>query len=343
MKLAIHFTPGGFSDRWIHYCQQNNIPYKVVDCYNTNIVEDLKDCNALMWHHNHALPKDQLFAKQLMFSLEESGMVVFPDFNTAWHFDDKLGQKYLFETLELPAVKAYAFFSKKEAKKWIETTDLPKVFKLRRGAGSRNVWLVKTKSEAKRLINKAFGRGFRQYDAWGAIKENYNKLKQGKSTFKKLLKAAAHLIYPLALEKSIGKERGYVYFQDFIPDNDCDIRIIVVQDKAFAIRRNVRKNDFRASGSGLIEYEKHHFSDETVRLAFNMAEKMKSACVGFDFVYDNGKPMILEVSYGFNKYVYDSCTGYWDKDLNWHPGEINPYGWMVENVISKVNEQRKNK
>ena len=338
MKLAIHSSIGGFSDRWINYCEQQKIPYKAVNCYNSDIIDELKDCNALLWHHNHAYPVDQLIAKQLLFSLEQSGMVVFPDFPTTWHYDDKLGQKYLFEALNLPAVKSYAFFTKKEAKEWVKKAELPTVFKLRRGAGSRNVWLIRNKQEAYKLINKAFGRGFRQYDAWGAIYENYRKLKLGKSTFKNLLKAIAHLVYPITLEKAIGRERGYVYFQEFIPDNLFDIRIIVIGDKAFAIKRNVRKNDFRASGSGSIEYEKHHFNDEVVALSFKMAEKMNSACVGFDFVFFGNKPMIVEVSYGFNKYVYDDCTGYWDSKLNWHEGKFNPYGWMVDDVLKRIND-----
>ena len=40
------------------------------------------------------------------------------------------------------------------------------------------------------------------------------------------------------------------------------VRVIVINDKAFAIKRMVRKNDFRASGSGIIEYDKENLTDE---------------------------------------------------------------------------------
>ncbi len=75
-------------------------------------------------------PRDILFAKQLLFSLEQSGIIVFPDFNTGWHFDDKVGQKYLLETIDAPLVPSYVFYSKKEALEWDEQTNFPKVFKL---------------------------------------------------------------------------------------------------------------------------------------------------------------------------------------------------------------------
>ena len=130
-----------------------------------------------------------------------------------------------------------------------------------------------------------------------------------------------------------------LFFQDYIPGNDYDIRVIVIHDKAFAIKRMVRENDFRASGSGSILYEKEHFNEETVSLAFEVSEKLKDQCMAYDFVYLDGKPLIVEISYGFDMVGYDACTGYWDKDLNWYDGKFNPYGWMVEDVIESVKNK----
>ena len=106
MKIAIHKS-NGFSDRWIEYCKNNSIDYKIVDCYENDIISQLDDCRALMWHHNHINYKHTLFAKSLLFSLEIAGVKVFPNFNTAWHFDDKVGQKYLLEAIGAPLVKSY--------------------------------------------------------------------------------------------------------------------------------------------------------------------------------------------------------------------------------------------
>jgi predicted ATP-grasp superfamily ATP-dependent carboligase len=131
-----------------------------------------------------------------------------------------------------------------------------------------------------------------------------------------------------------------VYFQKFIPGNDHDIRVIVIGDKAFAIKRMVRENDFRASGSGNVLYEKENFDNDTVRLSFEMAEKLQTQCVTFDFVYQENKPFVVEISYAFLKEGYDPCTGYWDKNMDWHEGKFNPYGWMIEDIIKKVEEKK---
>ena len=94
-----------------------------------------------------------------------------------------------------------------------------------------------------------------------------------------MVKGIIRLGYTTEFSRISGKERGYVYFQDFIPDNDHDIRVVVIGDKAFAIKRMVRENDFRASGSGSILYEKHHFDESIIKLSFDLAEKLKTQCV----------------------------------------------------------------
>lgn len=332
-KIGIHNGSIGFHPEWIKFCQDQNIAYKIVNAYSCNLIKDLEDCSAFMWHFSQNDPKDIIIAKQIMFALQHSGKAVFPDFYTMWHFDDKLGQKYLLESFDIPFVKSYCFYNKKEALQWIDTTSFPKVFKLRGGAGSANVRLVRSINEAKTLISKAFGSGFSNYSSFGLLKDKWRLYKLSKINFDTLLNSFLHLFIPPAYAKVMGRESGYVYFQDFISDNNFDIRVIVIKDKAFAIKRMVRKNDFRASGSGHILYEKENFQLKTIEIAFNAARLLKSQCLAFDFVFENEKPLIVEISYGFAKYGYVDCTGYWDKDLNWYEGKFSPYGWMVESVL----------
>lgn len=338
MKIAIHKSDSGFNLRWIQYCNKNKIDFKIVNCFDNDIIEQLKDCDALIWHHSQNDPRHLILAKPLLFALEQAGKIVFPDFKTNWHFDDKLGQKYLLEALDLPFVPSAVFYTRKDALDWIRQTTFPKVFKLRRGAGSANVMLVKDRSQANKLINKAFGKGFSNYNALGNAKEIWRKWRLGNTDNHDLLKGILHLAYPPAYSRVAGRESGYVYFQDFVPDNDHDIRVVVIGNKAFAIKRMVRNNDFRASGSGEILYEKKYFSDEIINLAFEINTKLRSQCTAMDFVFDSGKPLLVEISYGFVPEGYNLCPGYWDNDINWYAGEFDPYGWMIENVIREKEE-----
>ena len=194
MKIGIQATSGTFSDRWIPYCESKGIPYKLVDCYQTDIIEQLSNCDALMWHYNHKDSKDSKFAKQLLFSIQKAGKKVFPDFNTAWHFDDKVGQKYLLEAIGAPLAPAYVFYSMHEAIVWAGSTNYPKVFKLRNGAGSDNVRLARNRREAVVLIKKSFGRGFKQYNAWSNLGERIRKYRNGMTTLWDVFKGIVRLL-----------------------------------------------------------------------------------------------------------------------------------------------------
>lgn len=338
MRIAIHYSNYSFSERWVSYCKQQGIEFKLVNCYSNDIISQLDDCKALMWHHSQTNPKAVLSAKQILFALEHSGKKVFPDFKTAWHFDDKLGQKYLLEAIGAPLVPTYIFYDKQEALAWSRQTRFPKVFKLRSGAGSSNVRLVKTRAQAKRVIRKAFMGGFRNYSPWLNYKELLRKFHLGKATYRDLIRGFLHLLFPPKYSRVKGKEQGYVYFQDFIDGNEYDIRVVVIDRNAFAIKRLVRQGDFRASGSGNILYDKDLFDEKTIKLAFDLTERLNGQCIAFDFVYDKGIPKLLEISYGFVPEGYDPCPGYWNSSMKWIEGNFNPYGWMVEAVLKATNE-----
>jgi len=338
--IAIHndLKKSSFQYRWVDYCDNNGIEYKLVDVYSDTIVQDLNGCSALMWHYYHADPKDIVMAKSLLFALEHGGMKVFPDFKTGWHFDDKVGQKYLLEALKTDLVKTWVFYDKKSALEWIAQTTFPKVFKLRGGAGSQNVQLVKNSTAAKKLAEKAFGKGFSGYDRWTNASERIRKWRLGKTDFKDVLKGFARIVKPPRYAQILGREINYMYFQEFIPNNDFDIRIIVIDNKAFGIKRMNRENDFRASGSGFILYDRASIDEKFVKASFECNKKLDAQCIAYDYVADQtGNPLLIEISYGFANAGYDDCTGYWDENLQWHEGAFNPYGWMVDLMLKNGN------
>ncbi len=274
MKIAICDSKGSFTSRWIEYCENHDVDYKIVNPYDTDIIKQVEDCDAFMWHHSQANYKDKLFAKELIYSMELMGKRCFPNYNTTWHFDDKVAQKYLLEAIGAPLVPSYVFYTKMEAKAWINNAMFPKVFKLRGGAGAANVVLVKNKRMATRLVRQAFGKGFSNVVFLGDVKERIRKWRLGKTTFLNVIKGFCRLFVRTDFRKLYHKEKGYVYFQDFIPNNTYDIRVCVVGEKAFAIKRMVRANDFRASGSGQILYDKRELDESCVKIAFEISKKI---------------------------------------------------------------------
>lgn len=341
MKVAIHNRKNSFSQKWIEYCEKNSIQYKIVNCYSHTIISDLDECEILLWHWPHHDPKGIIFARQLTLSLEKKGMVVFPNHQTSWHYDDKIGQKYLFDALHFPQVNTFIFYDKDEALSWSKTTTYPKVFKLRAGASSQNVKLVHTQLEAQKLINKCFGKGFNYYERTNAFKESWERFKQhkNKKTVSNLLKSFKKIFFPHQKIFFLPKQINYTYFQDFIPNNTYDIRVIVIGKRAFAIKRYIRKDDFRASGSGYIDYDPNAIPHICIQIAFESTKKLEAQCIAYDFIFLDGKPKIVEISYAFSRKGYLNCQGYWTDELEWIEGSFHPEYFILEDIL-KSHKQR---
>ena len=340
MKIAIHARENSFSDGWINYCEENHIPFKIVNAYHTDIISHLDDCEIFMWHHYHDNPKDILFGKQLLFSLEQAGKIVYPDYRTAWHFDDKLGQKYLLEALRLPLIPTFVFYSKREALEWAENFRFPAVFKLRGGAGSHNVRLIRNKKEAVSVISRCFGRGFRYFDPMTHIKESSRLFNKGKTSLVGLIRSFGRLIVPFPIEKAVGRQKGYALFQEFIPDCNVDIRVQVVGNRAYAMTRQVRENDFRASGSGLIDFDGSNIPKILIKRSFDIIRALEMQSLAIDYVPFGDSYLIAEISYAWGVAEGELDYGFWDDGLNWHRGEINPFVWIIENVIQTYEDKR---
>lgn len=337
MKIGIHHRTDSFSEIWIKYCQKNNIPYKLVNCYDSDIINQLEDCEGLLWHWPQWDSKATLFARQLTYSLEKAGKKVFPDSKTCWHFDDKLGQKYLFEALKIENIPTWAFYEKHKAFDWIQKTNLPVVFKLRGGASSVNVKLIKTRTEAKKIIKRAFGKGFSYNNKWNQFKDRISKYNRNKNfeNFISILKGVIRFFVKKEDEKHFSREKGYVYFQKFIPGNDSDIRLVVIGSRCFGMRRYCRKDDFRASGSGISTYNKELIDIKAVEIAFEISKKLEMQSVAFDFLKENNQYKLVEISYAF---VSTSFPGYWDSNLKWHEVKTSPQEIIINDYVQSLSK-----
>lgn len=336
MRIGIHNRKDSFSNKWIEYCDRNNLNYKIVNAYDSDIVSQLEDCDIFFWHHQQSDYRDLLFAKQLLFALQQAGIKVYPNFDTGWHFDDKVGQKYLLESIDAPTIASHVFYTKKDALIWAKTAKYPMVFKLRGGAGGSNVMLVKSFHQNKNIIRKSFSKGHSGFNPLTRFTDNLKLFKQLKVPFRDVLKSFMRLFIPNINTKLIQREVGYVYYQDFLPNNDSDIRLIIIGGKcAYGMKRLVREGDFRASGSKNFVYDK--IDKDILKIGFEVAKRLRLQSVAFDFIYDeNREPKIVEISYGFGTSGSSRCSGYWDDNLTWHEGEFDPLKWILENEVSSI-------
>jgi hypothetical protein len=131
-------------------------------------------------------------------------------------------------------------------------------------------------------------------------------------------------------------ERGYVLFQEFIPENDHDIRVTVIGERCFVFRRDVRPDDFRASGSGRISYfQEEQVPRDAVELAFSISHEFGFQSMAYDFVRNprDGQLRLLEISFVFNSAAVSNCPGYFDDRLRWVPGSVRPEDAIFEDLL----------
>lgn len=321
------------SARWIPFLQEGGCDVRIVDVYESDIIDRLRDCHGLMWRHGHN-SADRQIARRLVPLVENTlGLSVYPDVRTCWTYDDKIAQHLVFQAIGTPTPLTKVFFKRSEAEAWVEQAIYPLVFKLWSGAGSSNVMLIESVLEAKRMIDQLFSRGLTSarenaLTNTGERRPLWDRLRgQTQSTPS----------YPDGWDV----HKGYVYVQEFVPNNDFDTRITVIGDRAFGFRRFNRPEDFRASGSGTIDWDPDQIDKRFIEMAFELAQKIGSQSCAVDGLLRNNEPVITEFSYTYASYAVEACPGHWGSDLSWNAGQMPPEKAQVEDFLQRLKMIRR--
>lgn len=346
MIIAIHPDNNGsesYSEKWAKFLKERDIEIKWVDLTKANALEQVKGCDGVMWRWVHT-PDDKIKAPQILYTIENYlGISVYPDHNTCWHYDNKVAQYYMLSASGVPLPKSWVFWDKSSAIEWAKKTEYPKVFKLSAGAASQNVIKVSSEAEAIELIENMFDRGIfpmtMNEHKTKMLTRNLYPLKSTLSRFKHGFIYNLTSLYPPLPPVWWQPERGYIYFQEFIPDNKYDTRIAVIGDRAYGFRRFNRQNDFRASGSGSFDTDHTKVDINCVKMAFNISKKLKFQSMAYDFLFKKNQPIVIEISYTWpDNTCGNICDGHWDSNLNWIPGIMWPEEAQVDDFIKYITE-----
>ena len=257
----------------------------------------------------------------------------FPNSVTCWHYDDKVRESYLLERYKFPIVPSWTFWDKKSATDWLQNAEFPLVFKLKGGASSVNVVLVKDKRYAKRLVNEMFGKGIIS----GFVPGTFSLRVKDEGFFQMSKRLIRKILEDTGLKDKSPLEivhRNYIYFQKFLPSNNFDTRVTIIGKRAFGARRYNRKGDFRASGSGLADFHHNDIDNQCIKIAFKISKKLNFQTMSYDFLYDeNNQPLVSEISYTSPDWSVFSSPGYWDENLEFHEGRLWPQYCILSDLL----------
>lgn len=314
----------GYLEKYEKILKHNGIECIWLEASAPDFWQEISNLNLFIFQWEHYDGPRQI-AKTIIPIIEYQMRVpCFPDWSTSWHFDDKIRQYYLLKYHGFPITETNVFWKKEEALKWLESAQMPVVFKLKVGAGSTNVILVRNRRTAKKLIMKMFGKGVkpgRILDKNSLFIKHYNPYRQ----IRRFLGNSIRKFYGEYEAFYWQIDKGYIMFQKFLPDNSFDTRVSVIGERAFAFRRFNRENDFRASGSGIIDYDTSKIDLRSIEIAFSISKKLGFQSMAYDFLFNESNDLeICEISYTYvDKAVFD-CPGYWDKNMEWHEGHFWP-------------------
>lgn len=343
MIVSIHpdrLAKQSYSDKWTYFLKKHGVRINYVNLYRNNVLEQVQHSDGVMWRWNLEFP-DRILAPRILDIIEhELGIPVYPEYKMRYAWDDKIKQYYLFEMHRIDTPKTRIFWNYKNALEWIEKTDFPKVFKLATGASSRNVRLIKNKNEARMIVKKMFstgiytGQNLTKFTTADIPKKYFHIAKGVYQNFRD------KLFFSERCKKQIKSnllEKHYVFFQEFIEGNTFDTRVTVIGNRAFAFRRFNRLDDFRASGSGKIDYNPKEINMKCISKAFEISRKLGLECMAYDFLLKNNVPLVTEMCWTFLDEAVYNCLGHWNPDLEWKEGHMWPEEAQVEGFIDRIN------
>lgn len=304
----------------LKYNKIESIQLRIEDC---GFWDKVRNISLFIMRFQHYDTSKQLARDILPLVENELGIPCFPNQATAWQYDDKVKQYYLMEIHGFPMTKSWIFYNRAKALEWARTAEYPVVFKLRAGAGSMNVILVDSPGYAQKLINRIFGRGIlpQRFYTPGLVRFTHFKPHQEVRHILGNLKRRIRGLDPHHFWLPHGQ---YVLFQQYLPGNTFDTRIVTIGERAFGYRRKVRPTDFRSSGSGLNDYDKNQIDKRCVEIAHKVSKAMSFQTMAYDFlINEEGDPEFCEISYNYG-WKIRNCLGYWDREMNWHEGNYWP-------------------
>jgi hypothetical protein len=280
--LKTLFKDAGFSVNFIPICE--------VDFLNANwkdqvVLYSSSEENGLYYKN---------FIEDVVYGLEGAGARLIPDAAFLRANNNKVFMEILRQTklpAELQTIQSHFFGTVEELEMAIQAGNVPCpcVIKKAAGAMSRGVFLAKDEDELRKQARKV------------------SCTRQAAVSLKERFRTHKHKGY-----KPESDFQGKFVIQPFIPGLKNDWKVLVYGEKYFVLRRNIREEDFRASGSGY-DYTSGSQAGFPVGMLGLIREffwKLDLPNLSVDFAFDGEKGYIFE----FQAIHFGTSTQYKSKD-----------------------------
>lgn len=323
-----------YSERWVQLAHERGIAAVLIDTESADFLSELRSCNGLLWRFGYD-PYSLKFAKNLIPAIEHGmGIHVFPSWETSWHFEDKIAQHYLMKAAGIPSPDTWVFYNRDAALEFCRNATYPVVAKLASGVQSANVQRLDNFGQARDLIRRVFGAGVVTLQPGSLLQRAFRHRWQ-----------ALRLLAGKPIPSGI--QHNYLYAQEFLKGNNFDTRVTVIGNRAFAFRRFNRPGDFRASGSGRIDWDPMEIDRRMILLGFDIAKKLNTQSIAIDGLQRRDECVVGEISYTYASWAVRDCPGHWkletsaktgQDELVWVDGKLRPEDAIFDDFIAALDE-----
>jgi glutathione synthase/RimK-type ligase-like ATP-grasp enzyme len=245
--------------KYRRFLENNSFEYDLFQIHRHDWIEQADRFDVII-----GIPSNSLFHLQEMrnkyYVLETFlGKGCYPSVAHANLYEDKYLEAYISQATGIPFAKTYVSCEKADAIQLAESMRYPCVSKVVPSSGSCGVELVCTPKHGREIVKEAFSRNGRK----------------------------THVLY--------SRQKNYIYFQEYIPNDGYDIRVIIVGNLVFGYYRKVLKGDFRASGMNI--KERRALPEEAMKIGRRVNEIIRSPLLAVDMVHGlDGKYHVIEFS-----------------------------------------------
>jgi glutathione synthase/RimK-type ligase-like ATP-grasp enzyme len=248
--------------RWTKYCRfldNSSFEYGIYDIHSHNWIEAAARYDVIVGFPSSALFHLEEMQRKYYVLEMYLGKTCYPSTDHVILYEDKIREAYLAKLFDIPFVGTYVSYDERGAMQLVESLSYPIVCKIVPSSGSVGMELVRTKRRGRKIVRQAFS-----------------------STGRK-----THMVY--------FRQKDSVYFQDYVPNDGYDIRVIVIGNWAFGYYRKVLPGDFRASGMDLVE--KRALPAEAMRIARKVNRAVGSPMLVVDMLHGlDGRYYVIEFS-----------------------------------------------
>lgn len=225
---------------------------------------------AYFYYTSSQYPIYKSFIQDVLIQIKLRGGILIPEFRHFLAHENKSFQELEKVRIDIKSPYSKPVGTYEEGIEALNKLSYPIVIKKSTGFRSRNVKLAHNKEEGKKIL-------FRMLE----------------SNFKFDFDSLYYLYRRTKNKKHYPKRFGKIIIQEYVPNLTHDWKILVLGNICFSLKRIVRKNDFRASGSKKFSILDDP-SSELLDFALSCKEKIKCPNISLDIFENRGDLQLIE-------------------------------------------------